>query len=191
MKTILCLLCLTLVGCTSLSSLAKRSAAKFSIKTPTKEVTQSGDVAQPARVVTTTNETLFDIEPGSTVTLTYTPSVKIPFVQRHVTETIAAPVAHTPPSGPTVGEIAKADGLRWFYLGGLACGLGALVALWRGHPVNAAILGGGAVVVPIIGNLVSSDAALKVLIAAACVSAGIALAYFILKRRNPEIASKT
>ncbi|MDD2764183.1 MAG: hypothetical protein PHE83_09450 [Opitutaceae bacterium] len=187
-----------LPGCTSL----RGRAARMVVHTPTTTVTQSGDVKSPGTVQTVTSTAEIPIPAGSTVTWSppappagqdSTPAapgavavvVSAPTALRAstVTETVKGPESPAPPSP---AEIAKGEGVRWFYIAGAVAGLAALAAFYFGHPVNGTILLAGAVGLPLVGNFVGSAWAQRVAIAIFALAAGIGLAWLILRKYHPE-----
>ena len=183
------ILVLALTGCSSLTSHFKTPSV--AARTPSMSVSQAGTVAAPAQAAVTTTTTSMPVPAGAKVTVempstlpaaTPTPALET----KTVSESVVAPTSFAPPAPPTAKEQAVAAGLRWFYIGGVLCGLAALFALYQGHPINAAVLGGGAVGLPIVGNIVSSDWAIYIVIGIAALSLGLTIAWFNLRKHHPE-----
>lgn len=92
----------------------------------------------------------------------------------------------SPPVPPSATDLAKADGIRLFYwiAGGLL--LFALLLARGQHYKAAAIAGGGAVLVPLVGNFVSEVSALWTGAIIVGISATLFAAWYLVRGRLKE-----
>lgn len=194
-------------------SLPWSKSPRQTVKTPSgATITQSGDAKVPGNVTTSTTAAEIPLPAGTTIRLAPNPSPELnqapggavaapqspakPLPPLEIvlpaastlrasttTETVNGPEAHGP---PTAGEIAKAAGLKWFYIGGVVCFLAALWFLKTGHPVNAGVCALGALGLPTLGNVLGSEWAVRLGIAVVCASAALLAAWFLLRKYHPE-----
>jgi hypothetical protein len=179
-------------------------------------ITQTGDAKVPGNVSTVTTAAEIPLPAGTTIRLAgdaapqlsqapggaaATPQsparpaapleivLPAPSVLRASTtaETVNGPEAHGP---PTAGEVAKAAGLKWFYIGGVVCFLAALWFLKSGHPVNAGVCALGALGLPTLGNVLGSEWAVRLGIGVAVASAALLAAWFLLRKYHPEYVAE-
>ncbi len=183
---------LLLGGCSTIGRWFTKAPAA-TVKTPSIAVQQSGDVAVPAAATVTSTKQELPIPPGSTVEIKVTPPAKVEATAKPVvltstttTETVKGVQSFTPPNPPTATELAKASGVKWFYIAGVVSGILALLFLWQAHPINAVICGGGAVALPMIGNLVGSEAALRTALVVGAASVALFCAWLLLRKYHPE-----
>lgn len=146
MKPILLLVCLVfLPGCVSPNNWLHKVTAF--VKTPSTEVKQAGDVAQPTQVTTQTTKTDVPIPPGSKVTIEI-PVQKpdestlppVTLTSTTSTEHVIGPTSFQPPPPPAPSALADANLKIWFWLGLVVGGAAALFGLVRGW--NLVMYGG-------------------------------------------------
>lgn len=168
----------------------KTRPPKFEAATSRGIVAQSGDVAAPGIVDarTTTTETLIpagselSFDPAGNVTAK--PARDVPLRSVTVTENVTGPVSVAPPSP---ADLARGAGVRLFYLGGVALGVLAALAGWRGHLKACACFAAGAVAMPIVGNLVSSTLALIIGGAFLLIGGTLFAAWHFMRDKFPEV----
>lgn len=134
----LLLVCVVIMpGCVSPKNWFHKVSAV--VKTPTTEVRQAGDVAQPAQVTTQTTKTDVPIPAGSTITIV-TPAKtddKKPdpvLVSTSTTEHVVGPTSFQPSAPPTPSQLADGQVKIWFWIGlaiGLAAAIFGLVRDWN------------------------------------------------------------
>lgn len=126
-----------LSGCaTPLNFFHKVSAV---VKTPTTQMKQVGDAAQPATVTTSTTKNEFPIPWGAKVVVEMpsapTPAVPPPIMTTSTTiEHVVGPTSFQPPAPPTAGALADANVKIWFWIGlavGVAAAIFGLVRDWN------------------------------------------------------------
>jgi hypothetical protein len=137
-----------LSGCTSPSNWFHKLSAV--VKTPTSEVRQVGDAAQPVQVTTSTTKTEAPIPAGSKITIETPaqkpdePSKPTPtLVSSTTVEHVVGPTSFQPPSPPTPSQLADGQVKVWFWLGVLVGGCAAIFGLVRDW--NLVMYGGLAV----------------------------------------------
>lgn len=147
MRLCLVVVVLLLSGCTT-SSFWRR--AKAVVRTPSSQITQSGDVAVPTQVHTTTTKTEVPIPAGSRITVetpaptAATVSLPSPVLSQSVTtESITGPSSFTPPVGPTPSEQSAGTVKLYSWFGVIIGAMAAIFGLVRGW--NMVMYGGIAI----------------------------------------------
>lgn len=179
------------LGCHTVSrSALLTSKATFSTGTV---VEQTGEAKAPAKAEVRESLTTLTIPAASPVTISPQGVVQIAMNEasqiqtKVVTESFTAPQSFTPPSPTeTATAAAKASGVRWYYAAGLGCLLVSGLLLYLEHPKAALICFAGAFVVPLVGNVLSSEYAMHVLVAVLCVSGGLVGGWYLLRNKMPE-----
>jgi hypothetical protein len=199
MKAWVLLVCiLPLAGCShvgKLVRLSKPTPPALSV-IPTANgpaVTQSGDAAEPARVVTTETSASVPVPAGAVITISPPPYAEgkpnpepLPVVYTVKSSDITGPRSHVPPPPPTPGQLANADAIRqsYFFAGALILGAGFL--FWRGHLKAAAVASVSAVAVPMVANIAGSEWAQKLFIAGACIAAALFAGWHFMQDKKPK-----
>lgn len=173
------------------------------------KITQNGAAKTPANASVTTTATTLTIPAGSKVEIpspapTNTEGRQVsppapvvvtlsqPSELRTETRCEAVEGAKTPepPPPPSPGDLARASGIRWFYLAGVVCGLAAIASIYFGYAWAAKSLVVAALAFPIVGNLVSSKWAIAVAGVFIFSAGAFCLAWKILAARH-ALAEKT
>ena len=166
---------------------------RFKATSAQASIVQEGDVETPAKLDTaqTTIETLAPkgseiiVEPSGTVRFE-TPR-DVPVTSTTVASKIVGPVSVKPPSP---SEVARGVGVRVFYWGGALLGLAACFAGYRGHAKAAVVFGIGALGMPLVANIASTQAAIVVGGISILVGGTLFAAWHFVRDRHPEIESK-
>jgi hypothetical protein len=86
-------------------------------------------------------------------------------------------------------EIARAGGIRWFYLAGVGSGILALVAFFTGFSRAGIYLAIGAVAMPALGRFFSSEAAMRTLCIVAAGAFSLWWAWHVMKPKQSAAAA--
>lgn len=181
-----------LLGCASKRS--KPLASK--VVTTTGTIFEgSGDAKEPAKMESKKAESKMIVPQGSIVEVTNEegkPSVmKVSLssptglVVTSSVDTFESAVSFSPPSPQ---DEAKAQGLKWFFIAGIAFAVVAVTFAYMGHGKAATIAGIGAVSVPLLGRFVASEKALWLCIGLGAVSLSLFCAWYLIKRKYPSIS---
>jgi len=190
-------LLLPLAGCSSvgkLLNLSKTTPPALSV-TPTANgpaVVQSGDAAQPARVVTTETQASIPVPAGAVITIAPPPfagetqAEPLPVVVTTKSTDITGPRSHTPPPPPTPSQLANADAVRqsYYFAGALVLGAGFL--FWRGHVKAAVVASVCAIGVPVLANVASAEWAQRLFIAGACIAGALFAAWHFMNDKKTQ-----
>jgi hypothetical protein len=173
------------------------------------QITQTGDAKVPGTVTTTTSAAEIPLPAGTTIRIVtpqsnptlgggiaapQSPAAVAPALEvvipaatalraSTVTETVKGPEGQAP---PTPGEIAKAEGLKWFYIAGLLCVPAAVALFYFRHPLLGGVCALGAVGLPLLGNFLGSEKAVWFGLALAGALVALAVAWFKLRPYHPE-----
>jgi len=190
------------VGCSSLRSVFIAKPPRTNITTPSgANLQQTGSAEIPAKISNSANTLTIPLPKQSGIAVfapTDSTAGRVEIIVSDATtatlvstsETAVAPKAYAPPSPPSPAEIARGDGLRMFYYIAAGLVLAACVLVYLGHGKAALIAGIGAVIVPTLANFLSSEWAVRALIACACLASALCFAWYLIARKNPEIVAK-
>lgn len=196
-RRILALLCSLLVwglvACRSREKSPAPASAVY-VSPDGAKLSQNGFASEPARIDRAESLAKVPLPKGSALRFfppfgDVPPKIEITIPQESALElstnsdAVSLPKSFPPPAGPSARETALAESLKWFHLGGIAFAVGALLLLWRGHGKAAGIAGIGAIGVPLLGNFVSSDAALWISIACSVAAISLFAAWHLVRRR--------
>lgn len=163
------------LACVSGCSLQPQTAARID-RHGSPVIAQTGAAKTPAAASVTTSKTILTIPAGSKVEIpspspTHTeggpivppaPGIVVTLSapselhQETRREAVAGAETPAPPAPPSPTEVARAFGVKWFYLAGIAAAFAAGVCVWRGYPIAAVKFAAAAVAFPLVGNIVSS-----------------------------------
>lgn len=163
-------------------------------------ISQTGFAVVPAKVEMAGEQLTIDLPPKSVVSIEHSPStgnknISVQIPSRSVLKLnmqsakVELPKSFPPPVPASPGSLARAASLKWFYWAGILLAVFGLFLAWRGHGKAAWISGLGGVGVCLLGNFVSSDAALWLSIGVGCISVTLFVAWFLV-HRNPELEAR-
>lgn len=157
-------------------------------------ITATGDAQTPAKIESAQTETTIPLpahsqvsfvpatetEPSKTVV-----TLAAPTIARTVTksENVTAPRAFTPPAPPSASDIARADGVRWFYIAGAVFAVAALALVYFQHYKAAGCAALGAFLVPTLANLLSHQSAMLAAVALGVASVVLFAAWYLAKSK--------
>lgn len=151
-------------------------------------LTQSGPAEAPAKVDTSKGNVEIPIPANSKVEVTdATPTEPAKITVTVPTETkltasttqehVTAAKDFSPPS-PT--ELAKANAVQWYFVAGGVLVLASLALVYLQHYKAAGFAAAGAFLVPCMGQLVSSESAMRVCIAVVCIVGALVAAWYLI-----------
>lgn len=194
MAFLLSLIIFLCAGCNALPHKAK--SPTFKLTTPQSgTIEANGDAQTPAKVETTQTETTVPIPANSQVSFvaaTPTEPAKTvitlaqPSIARTVTksEHITAPIAFTPPAGPTLGEQTDANAVtRSYYFAG-ALGILAALLAYRAHVKAAVIAGLCALAVVPVTKFIGSTWGQFIVIAGVCIAGALFAAWHFMNDKQ-------
>ncbi len=175
--------------------------ARTAITTPSgAHLEQSGAAAVPATVSSAKDTLTLPLPANSAVAITAATATSPARVDVSLTaptvaqitstrEQATAPKSFTPPAPPSPSEIAKGKGIQLFYYIGGALAVAAVAMLYLEHAKAALVAGIGAVAVPGLAVLLSSEWAVRALVACVALSGGLVAAWYFIKSKHPAAAA--
>lgn len=194
---------IVLGGCKSLPW--NRSVPKLTFTSPTtgNKVEASGNAAEPAKVETKKATTEIPLPPNSQVSFveakkdlagTVIESAKtvvtVPtgttLKREEVSENVTQARAFAP---ATPSDLAKGEGVKWYYIAGAIFAVAAIVFLYLQHYKAAGFASLGAFLVPSLANLLGNQTAQFVGIGLAVLCLTLYAAWYLVKN-NPEVKAE-
>lgn len=178
------LILLPLVGCKTFS----RSVSKISGANEAK-ISQAVGEQNPASVETADTSTELPLPEGSEISVNPQDPEKV-FVKlkrasllkvKTLTQRLEGPKSFAPPS-PT--EKAKGTAVLWSFIAGGIFLVGGIALIYFQHYKEGGIALVASFVVPVVAQFLTSDLALKLCIAFACISVSLTVAYYLISRKH-------
>lgn len=168
---------LLLGGCSLMPQRVRAPQVRAEIRNGKPAIEQKGSAEIPASAKTEATVSSVPIPAGSIVSVppaaaaaTQPVEIKLSAPSELRVETkreiVEGAKSFAPPAPPSPAELAKAQGIRWFYIAGAICAAGAVAAFVMGFPRMGVALAVGGVGMPLVGSFLGSRWALPILGAA-------------------------